>query len=47
MIMRWSMLLEMFVEILACYCAMVFGRRVASGDNLHRVYVWRGKEYLI
>lgn len=47
MLMRWSMLLDIFVEILACYCAMLLGRRVKKSDELHRVYVWRGREYLI
>lgn len=45
--MRWVFLLEMLVEIFACYCAMAFGRREATEDRLHRVYLWRGKKYLI
>lgn len=47
MLMRWSMLLEMFLDILACYCAMIFGERVENNDHLHRTYRWRGKDYLI
>jgi len=47
MLMRWSVLLEVFIEILVCYCAMAFGRRVEDNDRLHRVYLWRGKKYLI
>jgi hypothetical protein len=45
--MRWWFLLEMIGEIMACYCAMTLGRRRETSDTLHRVYVWRGKDYLI
>lgn len=47
MLMRWKFLLEMVVEIGACYCAIAFGRRVETSNRLHRVYVWRGKRYAI
>lgn len=47
MLMRWTILLEVFIEILVCYCAIAFGRRIENDDRLHRIYLWRGKEYQI
>ena len=47
MLMRWGILLDIFVEILWLYVVMAFGRPVKADNDFQRAYKFRGRVYLI
>lgn len=47
MLLKWEMLFADIIHIFICYLVLAFGKQIGTVNPGFRVYLWRGKEYLI